>query len=394
MNRFDDNFMRSMEEIQKINNKTLREIFKGRIKESFLMKMLYKIMSNQDFINNQISLFPSFYSENIIKSSILGNDNVEFDICSHIVGCHRFNTMLMTDSERGYLQDDSKYQSELEKQVIEQIFMREYGSSTFRKRNYFSLEEYLYYPVLYDLYVLTTIFTMNFDEYLSSSKHDSFISFILISVLKKAIAVLAMFDYNTMENAYGICRSMIELYVVFIILNLHPNGITTYRKFLEYKINYDKTGVFDWEFEKLYSNKTNVNKMDYLNYGWIDSIVEFGYLEKRDRYSFSQLTDFIDLEAGKDDLPKKFGTRLKTIYNSCHIFSHGNLVVKTYQFSYVVEIANMLFITVGNLAAFMNEKRNMPFEVNGINVLKRLERDISKLSDINFEFQRGKLPNN
>ena len=68
-------------------------------------------------------------------------------------------------------------------------------------------------------------------------------------------------------------------------MTVHPEGINSYKKFKGYAIEYNSTRRFPDEFIKLYESKfgkkSSVEKINYLNYGWIDSITEFSYMENK-----------------------------------------------------------------------------------------------------------------
>ena len=55
------------------------------------------------------------------------------------------------------------------------------------------------------------------------------------------------------------------------------------------------------DFEKEYlKNGKNVNKIAYLNYGWLDSVFEFEYLGIKKSYNFSDVVKLVNQFIYKD----------------------------------------------------------------------------------------------
>ena len=79
---------------------------------------------------------------NLVYSNIMKcRDDLDLDIANHIVGVHTFNMLLMSNEERGKKQNSKKYIESLEKTVIDQIKLRQYGSELFRKNKIYGNEE-------------------------------------------------------------------------------------------------------------------------------------------------------------------------------------------------------------------------------------------------------------
>ena len=120
-------------------------------------------------------------------------------------------------------------------------------------------------------------------------------------------------------------RGAIELYTIYLCLKYSKSDLKRYLKFNDFKIEYDTYFSFSDEFENEYKENGNqAKKIDYLNYGWTDSIFEMQYLNKKNSYKFNDLTALVDLIINKHKKVKNYGNLLKEYYNKCHLFTHGN----------------------------------------------------------------------
>lgn len=59
---------------------------------------------------------------------------------------------------------------------------------------------------------------------------------IITTIVNKGLAALSLLEDNFLDNAYPICRGIIELYVQFLLLVNKPEAISTYDKFAKYDL--------------------------------------------------------------------------------------------------------------------------------------------------------------
>lgn len=136
------------------------------------------------------------------------------------------------------------------------------------------------------LFALMNILGTNINQ-----THDSVLNGLFLNIWQKALGVFAMIDYGTLDNGYTMARGMIESYVTLITLYHFPNAKKKYNKFTEYKIDKISQDIYSDEFLALY-NKIDTKQVtinDYLNYGWYDDIIEFLYMQKNVKYTFSSM---------------------------------------------------------------------------------------------------------
>lgn len=123
---------KEMVKIRKENNEALKKIFSGKIKQSFLIKVL-------NYIQNEIRYYGEiikYYRFDFSVEAIMKGDTttIDYDICRHIVGCHRENMIFVPKSERTALQNNQQYIDSLAQQVVRDIEFRAYGDIFLRKR--------------------------------------------------------------------------------------------------------------------------------------------------------------------------------------------------------------------------------------------------------------------
>lgn len=355
----------------------LKEYFKNKIKLSFLIARWKSIRRKID-----ISKYYKFRFSLLQKNVDLDFD---FDIANHIVGIHTFNTLLLDEYEKGKLQSNSKYQQQLEESVINQIKLRMFGSMLFRNQKLLYVDEdYLYYPPVYNLHVLTfylmgLIIEINNTQKLKDI--DLEYLFMLYNILEKIKGVIALIDYNNLDSGYPIMRNIIELYVVYLSLKYSTSDIQKYKKFQNYKIILNCDQPLPEEFEKEYSKVSSykVDRMDYLNYGWIDDIVELGYIKKKNSYKFKDLIDLVDLLIEKHNNIKEYGSELYEHYNKCHVFTHGNGLTFKYPILYIRDLCAGIGMVLLGIADEISKIKKIDL-YEGIDIIKLTKNSLDELA--------------
>lgn len=268
------------------NDKTFRELFKGKINGSFLINVKSKIINRLG-----INLF-TYYPVQFDNSKIMtGTDETpEYDICRMIVGVHRHHSIFLTEEEIRNNQKSAEYQEQIANEVIEKIKLRPFGSMFFRRTQLFSGDEFLYFPVPYELFAMCM-------KSLSLMAGTAKLQFIYYTdLIGLALSSLTLMENSFLSNAYPLCRSMIELYLKILILHRHPEALKDYELFCSFEIEQSCCSqAYPSEFITLYNARKHdgiKNKANYLHYGWLDSIDDYD-TRNTNRYSIYGVLDYL-----------------------------------------------------------------------------------------------------
>lgn len=364
---------RQIEKFIQENDKALKQLFGGKIKGNFLISTKYKVVnaigaSIDNYYDLQMSL-DKFIAQNMDTA-------VEYDICQHIVGIHRSNLIFLTDDERVALERNEAYQKELVDDVVDQVRLRRYGSYIFRKQPIMRGENFIYYPLPYYFFVLC----IRMNEILQIYKlENKTINSFLVSISNKGLASLALLEDNFLDNAYPICRGIIELYLKMLILINNPNSINEYEKFCDFEIHKSFCEQkYSQEFKSAYQNKqsTTYCKMaDYLHWGWVDSIEHYHDIVKQNPYSISGVINYLKL-LYKDDII--FVSNPDFLYKICNGYTHGNTIRARYPLLYYFEITFMLYETLLHSYEILCEACNIDKKIENIDIVEKIEKYYAK----------------
>ena len=251
------------------NNKTLKEVFKNKINGSFLIKIKSEVMNK---IPLELFNYYPFYFDD--KKVLTGTDETpEYDICRMIVGVHQHHSIFLTEQQIRENQRNTAYQEQIVNEVIEKIRIRQFGSAFFRKKLLHNGDEYLYFPVPYELFVMC----LRSLYLISQNPNSLFVEY--NAILNNALSSLTLMENNFLSNAYPLCRGMIEQYLKVLMLKKHPENLKDYNSFCEFEIEQSCCSQeYPEEFIELYNNRKHYStksKVDYLHYGWLDSIEDY-----------------------------------------------------------------------------------------------------------------------
>lgn len=378
-------------------NKFLKLIFKNKIKVSFMFKVLEKIKKLSNDFKDLYKYYPEVMEQiQFNEDFILNLDSFKIDICNHIVAVHSLNTIFLDDNKRAEKQNNKEYILEVSECVIKQIKMREYGSLVFRKTMQLDEEDYLYFPPVYGIHVILTYLENNIYEYgkiaiYNSDGDKAYLLSILLTLVNKSKALIAIIDYKCFETGYSILRSVIELYIKYFILNYSKSDIGTFIDFTNYKMIYDEDNTYYEKFNELYAKvDKNVSKTEYLNYGWLDSIFEFNYLGEQKKYNFYSMLELANMLAEKNLNIKNYSTNIKKYYLKCHYYSHGNVQNTKYPIEYILEICNGFWSVLSGVIEEFNEMKQIKL-INGVDIRKFINENINKLNKIKDRITSEKL---
>lgn len=146
-------FMPDLRAVAEQNNDALKRVFKGRIKGCFLIDIKDQVLKDLG-LENLVKYYDFRWSDERMITGI--EEAAEYDICRIIVGIHRAYSIFLSKDEIRKKERSRRYKQQLVSETIEKIKLRFYGSVYFRKNALLSGEEFLYYPLPYELFVLSS----------------------------------------------------------------------------------------------------------------------------------------------------------------------------------------------------------------------------------------------
>lgn len=359
------------------NDMALKNIFKDEIRGSFLIEIKYRVTNAIAPI--MLELYEMKFT--VEESMIGGDDRMEFDICKQIIGVHKSNTVFLSKEERSHLEKSEEYKKKLSEQVLTQVFVRKYGSVFFRQKPIMAGERYIYYPVPYDLFVMCT----RMNQIFSSSDCVINDATALISlIMNKSMAALSLLEDCFTDAAYMPCRTVIEMYAKLILLRSIPKLFEIYQKFASFDL--DKTCCsqhYPAEFNRLYENRMNrscKNKVDYLHYGFVDSIPDYHTLVKTRPYSIEGIFRFLSGVAKEQNNVSQYYSFLYSLYLKCSGYTHGNVNKSLYPVLHYFEISLMLGYVVPTVYQWLCEDNRMEdTKIFGVDISDKFDKDFAVL---------------
>lgn len=383
-----NNFSQIAERIQRQNNRSLKELFKNDIRGSFLIDIKYRVFNA--IAEKFFELYDLRWSDERMVTGI--GTEPEYDICKHIVGVHKANTIFLTADEKSKIEKDENYKTKLTKQVAEQIFLRGYGSAYFRHKPIMVGERFNYYPVPYELFVLCM--KMNHMIYLNGAKNES--AFYFAKITNKALSALSLLEDNFLGTAYLPCRTVLELYAKLLVMRIYPELFAEDEKFSYFEtLQTCCNQVFPDEFNKLFANRKNKNernKVEYMHYGFVDKIPNYHDIVKQKPYTFRGVLNYLKANCENETLAAF--EMMERLYKMCHVYVHGGVVESRYPLLHYFEISLMLSSVIPSVYEMFCEDYAEERDVFGINVLDKIEADYillceqyEKRSTENFEMK-------
>ena len=364
------NSMQFTDDITKEYNKILRQLFNGKINGSFLIKIKNMVIDELGGTILQYMPLPA-----TAASLVTGNITThEYDICRMIVGTHRHHTMFLTKEKTKELQNSRDYQKKLANEVIEKIHLHNMSNVFFSKKQLFPGDEFIYFPVPYELFALCIRF--------HHIHHERNVKTLIynVDIINNALSALTLMEQNLLSNAYPLCRSMIEQCFKTMMLEKHPECIDTFSEFCGFEIEQACCSQeFPDEFNVVFEKRKQVNlknKVDYLHYGWLDEIATYTTTQSN-RYSLYGIIDYL-CEISDDEVRQTL-SQLKVLYKECHGYIHGSSNHVIYPLLHYFELSIMLYHIVKGV--FLNLHKTALLEMSDFdkNLLAQLDRDFEVL---------------
>lgn len=364
--------MKLAKSISNENNKTIKELFKDKINGSFLIKIKSEVLNRI-----ALELFEFYPLQFDNKKILTGTDETpEYDICRIIVGVHRHHSIFLSEQEIRKNQRNATYQEQIVKEVIEKIRVRRFGSVFFRRKQLLLGDEFLYFPVPYELFVMC----MRSICLISGNTSSFFVEY--GDILNNALSSLTLMENNFLSNAYPLCRGMIEQYLKVLILKKHPENYKDYIRFCNFEIEQSCCSQkYPDEFIELFDKRilaSSKSKVDYLHYGWLDNIETYT-TKFTNRYSIYGIMDYLMDNA--DDEQYAVLNHIKTLYKMCHGYTHGSAVHVRYPLLQYFEISIMLYHVITTIFNDIHKTLNIDFATEDEVLIDILNRDFSILND-------------
>ena len=375
-------------EICEEHNQTLKEMFRSKIDGWFLIKIKDKVISNLG-----VGLFQFYHWGFNTSASLVGlEESPEYDICKLIVGIHCHYSVFLSEEEIKKNQRTYEYQMKIVNEVIEKIHLRQFGSACFRRKHLFLGDDFLYFPIPYELFVLCG----RFYDTVQTLKLP--IPIYYVDIVNNAISALTLMENNLLANAYPPCRGMIELYLKMLVLQKHPECLNIYNDFCSYEIDQSCCSQkYPEEFNQLYKKRllqSANNKIDYLHYGWLDYISAYT-TRNSNRYSLNGIIMYLQNTSDIDTVNQL--EHIKTLYKMCHGYTHGSTFHVKYPLLHYFEISIMLYYVLKDVFTYVHKKYDIEMLLKDQNLLQNLDRDFQVLyeqyerrSTENFELYYGK----
>ena len=355
------------------HDKALRRLFSKQIKGSFLMKMMHAVRTKMGE-----DLF-KYYDLQVTHEKLVttGMDSFDYDICRHIVGVHRSNMVFVDERNRVKMENSSDYQSQLVNETIANIKLRLYGSFYFRQKSLIKGDNFLFFHLPYDLFVMS----LKMSELLQSKKQHSEIDSLYIAICNKAVAVLTLMEDGFFDSAYPICRGIIELYIKLLLVKLVPDSKEEMFLFSQYDLEKScLSKEYSEEFNNAFKNRINKssrNKVDYLHYGWVDAIKDYHNIVKNQPYSINGLMEYLKNCYEEEQL--SFFEHLEFLYKMCHGYAHGNIVYSKYPLLHYFEISLMIYYTLRHTFVMFCEEEKIDSCIEDCDIVAKADKDYALL---------------
>lgn len=371
MNEF-ANQMNIAKAITDQTNQTLKDLFRHKINGSFLIKIKSEVLKQLG-----TELFDHYSMQFDYTRIATGiNDAPEFDLCKMIVGVHQHHSIFLTEEEIRRNQKDTNYQKQLIDEVIEKVRLRKYSSIFFRKQQFLLGDEFLYFPVPYEIFAMCT------KSISLTNGSTSPLPVYYRNIIQNALAALTLLENNLLSNSYPLCRGMIEQYTKTLMLQRHPEALDAYAKFCGFEIEKAcRPQKFPNEFIELYENRLHsfcTSKVDYLHYGWLDAITSTKGMKPKG-YSIYKIFDY--LKGVSDTEEMNTLCRIEQLYKMCHGYAHGSVIHVTYPLLQYFEISTMLYYVVK--AVFIGIHRALGSDISpeDLSLISILDRDFNTLNN-------------
>lgn len=360
-----------LEKSKRAYNKAIKELFRGKISGNFLIEVFYDILGD---LSTKGDLF-SFFNMGLDQQSFTkgDHDSVDYEICRYIIGAHRSNVIFLNEKELAEKQKDAEYKKKLTNDVLTNIRLRNYAGFYFRKKQLIRGDEFIFFNLPHDLYVLSIKANQSLNingEYKG----------LYASIFNKALATLGLLEDNFVDEAYPTCRSIIELYLKLMVLKCNSSVLPEYHRFEGYDANRNIC-LQEWpnDFKKDFEHRKYKagKKHEYMHFGWVDSINDYSQLVKNKyKYSISGLAEYV---SNKHSEAGDYFEELSNFHQICNTYAHGNTIRCAYPLNDYFQICQMLGIIIPHTYDMLCEDAHIDKTIAGFDVLQKTNDDFQLL---------------
>ncbi len=366
-------FMSDLKTVAEQNNEALKRVFKGRIKGGFLIDIRDQVMKDLG-LDNLMRYYDFSWSDEKMITGI--GEAAEYDICRMIVGIHRAHSIFLSNDEIRKNERSRRYKQQLVSETIEKIKLRFHGSVYFRKNALLSGEEFIYYPVPYELFAVSS----KMSEMLTNG-HAIRCGQLYYGVIYNGISVLSLLEGNLLGTAYPLCRGAIEMYLKLLMLNTRTGFYDWYEKFRMFEVEYSCSQAYPEAFNTLFEKRVRQDmktRADYLHFGWVDFVDGYHKAVKKFPYSIYGIITYLKDKNETRILELEL---LEDFYKSCHAYTHGSIQTAKYPLLHYFEISIMLYHVIRDTFLLMCREKGVKPLVDGNDVISMLDRDFEVLHE-------------
>lgn len=361
-----------LKEVAEQNNIAIKHIFGEKIRGSFLIKIKDQVLKELGLEN--FRRYYDFRWSNVEMITGLG-EAPEYDICRIVVGIHRAYSVFCSKQEIRENEKNDRYRKQIVSETIEKIKLRLYASVYFRRKILFPGEEFLYYPLPYELFAMA----VKMNELLRENSNIIYWQ-LYDGILHNVLSALSLMEDNLLGGAYPLCRGAIEMYVKFLVLNEQSSLYAYYEKFRMYEVEQSCCSQkYPEEFYELFNTRScqNVkNKADYLHFGWVDFIHDYHTIVKQIPYSVYGLLVFLK-NKNEDKISEL--EQLEYFYKSCHAYPHGSVQMAIYPLLHYFEISIMLYCIIRGTFLTLCAEKKIDSKIDGNDIISMIDRDFDIL---------------
>lgn len=364
-------FMFDMETVNERSNIALKHVFEGKIKGYFLIDIKDRVLKELGY-ENLIKYYNFRWSE---ERSVIGmGEAAEYDICRMIVGIHRAKSIFLSDKDIRRNEKSKRYNQELIAETLEKIKIRLYGSVYFRKKALLQGEEFLYYPLPYELFVMLVRMSKMLADGFDCNCHQLY-----HGVIYNSTSALSLMEDNLLGTAYPLCRGAIEMYFKLLMLVSRTEFCSQYEKFRMFEVEYSCCRKYPEEFNVLFKKRicqTSKAKADFLHFGWVDYIDGYHKVVKKFPYSIYGIITFLKQENKEKSLGLEW---LENFYKSCHAYTHGSIQIAKYPILHYFEISIMLYFIIRETYLLLCREKKAETKIDGQDIISMIDRDFVDL---------------
>lgn len=364
-------FMLDWKAIAEQNNTVLKKVFAKKIKGYFLIDIKDQVLKVLG-IDNLIKYYDFRWSD--VKMATGIGEAAEYDICRMIVGIHKAHSVFLSENEIRRNEKSRRYKQQLVSETVEKINIRLYGSVYFRNRVLFQGEEFLYYPLPYELFVMATKMKEMLLEGCSCNCQQLY-----YGVLYNCISALSLLEDNLFGTAYPLCRGAIEIYFRLLVIASHSKLCDWYEKFRIFEVEYSCNRTYSKDFNRLFEKRvcqSSKSKADYLHFGWLDHVDGYHKKVKKMPYSVYGIVAF--LKNGDSILGLEW---LENFYKSCHAYTHGSIQTAKYPVLHYFEISMMLYFVMRNTFLLLCKEKKADNMIGECDIISMIDRDFCILNN-------------